>query len=158
MWKSEGTFWLRNIFQTKQHLLILSLEFDSVNATCYDPVLFEQLTGDLIKWVTFHAHGAAGLYGMDAYAWRRLYSSFGSASVTVYNGLTAVYVAYHLCFHDLDSAELMGFVACQLVSLEKNGVHPIGIGDVPQRIISKAILHVIGNNIQLAAGALQTQL
>ena len=158
MWKSEGTFWLRNILQTKQHLLILFLEFDSVNATCYDPVLFEQITGDFIKWVTFYAHGAAGPYDMDAYAWRRLYSSFGSASVIVYNGLAAVHVANHLCVHDLDSNELMAFVACQLVPLEKNDVHPIGIGDVPQRIISKAILHVIGNNIQLAAGALQTQL
>jgi len=35
-------------------------------------------------------------------------------------------------------------------------VHPIGIGDVPRRILAKAILYIIGNDIQLAAGALQT--
>ena len=35
-------------------------------------------------------------------------------------------------------------------------VRHIGVGDVPWRIIAKAILHVIGNDIQLLAGALQT--
>ena len=53
----------------------------------------------------------------------------------------------------------MGFVACRLIPLDKKpGVHPIGVGDVPRRIIAKAVLHVIGisNDIQLAAGALQT--
>ena len=39
---------------------------------------------------------------------------------------------------------------------KKPGVYPTGVGDVPRRIIAKAILHVIGNDIQLAAGALQT--
>ena len=33
---------------------------------------------------------------------------------------------------------------------------PIGVGDVPRRIIAKAFLHVIGDDIQLAAGPLQT--
>ena len=39
---------------------------------------------------------------------------------------------------------------------KKSGVRPIGIGDVPRRILAKAILYIIGNDIQLAAGALQT--
>ena len=34
-------------------------------------------------------------------------------------------------------------------------VRPIGV-DVPRRIIAKAILHVIGNDIQLSARAVQT--
>ena len=75
--------------------------------------------------------------------------------MTLCNGLAAV--AHHLCVDDVDSAELMAFVACQLVPMDKKpGVHPIGIGDVPQRMIAKAILHVIGNDIHLSAGALQT--
>jgi len=66
-------------------------------------------------------------------------------------------VARRLCIHDVDPAELMAFVACRLVPLDKHpGVCPIGIGDVPRRIIAKTILHVIGNDIQLTAGALQT--
>ena len=43
--------------------------------------------------------------------------SFGSASVTLCNGLAAV--AYCLCVDDVDSAELMAFVACRLVPLDK---------------------------------------
>ena len=48
------------------------LEFEGVNATCCDPVLFENLTCDLNKWAAFCTHGAAGPSGVDAYAWQRL--------------------------------------------------------------------------------------
>ena len=66
-------------------------------------------------------------------------------------------VACHLCVQDVDSAELMAFVACRLIPLDKkSGVYPIGVGDVPRRIIAKAVLHVIDIDIQLAAGVLQT--
>ena len=69
------------------------------------------------------------------------------------NGLAAV--ACRLCVDDVDSAELMAFVACWLVPLDKKpGVRPIGIGNVPRWIIAKAILRIIGNDIQLSAGAL----
>ena len=75
--------------------------------------------------------------------------------MTLCNSLAAV--ARRLCIQDVDSAELMAFVACRLIPLDKKpGVQPIGVGDVPRRIIAKAILHVIGDDIQLAAGALQT--
>ena len=48
------------------------------------------------------------------------------------NGLAAV--ACRLSVNDVDSAELMAFVACQLVPLDKKpGVCPIGIDDVPWR-------------------------
>ena len=131
------------------------LEPGCCNPLCNDPILFEQLTGDLIKWAALRTHGAAGPSGVDAYAWHRLCSSFGSASVALCNSLAAV--ARHLCIQDVDSAELMAFVACRLIPLDKKlGVRPIGVGDVPRWIIAKAILHVIGDDIQLAAGALQT--
>ena len=131
------------------------LETGCYNPPCYDPILFEQLTGDLIKRAALHTHGAAGPSGVDAYAWRRLCSSFGSASMALCNSLAAI--VRRLCTQDVDSAELMAFVACRLIPLDKKpGVWPIGVGDVPRRIIAKVILHVIGDDIQLAAGALQT--
>ena len=71
------------------------LEPGCCNPPCYDPILLEQLTGDWIKWAALRTHGAAGPSGVDAYAWFRLCSSFGSASVTVCNPLAAV--AHHLC-------------------------------------------------------------
>ena len=121
----------------------------------YDPILFERLTGDLSKLAAFHTQSVAGLSGMDAYLWRRLCSSFGCASVTLCNSLAAV--ARCLCTQEVNVKELMAFVACRLIPLDKNpGVRPIGIGDVSRRIIVKAILYVIRTDIQLAARELQT--
>jgi len=42
-------------------------------SSCYDPILFECLTGDVIKWASWHTHGAAGPSGIDAYCWKRMY-------------------------------------------------------------------------------------
>ena len=93
------------------------LEPDCCNPPCYDPILFEQFTGDLIKWAALRTHGAAGPSGVDAYVWRRLCFAFGSASVALCNSLAAV--ARRLCIQDVDSAELMAFVACRLIPLDK---------------------------------------
>ena len=109
----------------------------------------------MIKLAVFHTHVASGPSGVDAYSWRRLCSSFGCAPVSLCNSLAAV--ARRLCTEEVDPKELMAFVACQLIPLDKKpGVRPIGIGDVSRRIIAKAILYVIRTDIQLAAGALQT--
>ena len=117
--------------------------------------MFDRLTGDLIKLAAFHTQGAAGPSGVDAYSWRRLCSSFGRASVGLCNSLAAV--ARRMCTQEIDPKELMAFVACRLIPLDKKpGIRPIGIGDVSRRIIAKAILYVIRTDIQLAAGALQT--
>ena len=52
---------------------------------------------------------------------------------------------------------MSAFVACRLIPLDKcPGVRPIGIGEVPRRIISKAILWLLSSDIESAAGPLQT--
>ena len=51
---------------------------------------------------------------------------------------------------------LSAFVACRLIPLNKcPGVRPIGVGEVPRRIIAKAILKIIGSDVEEAAGPLQ---
>ena len=42
------------------------LESDSIDAPCHDPVLFEQLIGDVIRWAALCTHGAIGSSGVDA--------------------------------------------------------------------------------------------
>ena len=51
---------------------------------------------------------------------------------------------------------LSAFVACCLIPLDKQpGVRPIGIGEVPQHIIAKAILRLVDLDIREASSALQ---
>ena len=57
----------------------------------------------------------------------------------------------------LDPSVLEPFVACRLIPLDKNpGVRPIGVGEVLRRIIGKCVGWVLKEDIQLAAGPLQT--
>ena len=117
----------------------------------FDPILFDQLDGCVSRRAAFHTHGAAGPSGVDAFAWQCLCSSFGNASVNLCNALASV--ACYLATSGVDPAILAPFVACRLIPLDKNpGVRPIGIGDVPRRILAKAILYCIGDDI---AGPLQ---
>ena len=78
----------------------------------------------------------AGPSGVNAYAWQRMCTSFGDASVSLCGALAST--ACCLATTEVDSAVLMPFVACRLIPLDKRpGVHPIGIGDIPRQIIAK---------------------
>ena len=56
-------------------------------------MLFECLTGDDVEWASLHTHGAEGPSGVDAYAWRRMCTSFKEASIGLCEALASV--AYH---------------------------------------------------------------
>ena len=98
--------------------------------------------------------GGAGPSGLDADAWCRLCTSFKSASNDLCNAI-AVF-AKRLCTVDLRSTGLAPYIACRLIPIDKNpGVRPIGIGEEVRHIFGKAVLSIIGKDIQKAAGALQ---
>ena len=121
----------------------------------FDAIIFDFLTGNLIKRAALNIHGAAGLSGVDAYGWKCLYISFNEDSVELCWALVSG--ARCLSTTTIEPAILMSFVACRLIPLDKwSGVKPIGIGNVPHRIVAKSILYVIGDDIALAAGPLQT--
>ena len=57
----------------------------------------------------------------------------------------------------LDPESLEPVLACRLIALNKNpGVRPIGIGEVLRRIIGKSVSWVLKDDVQEAAGPLQT--
>ena len=65
-------------------------------------------------------------------------------------------VASRLCTTYVDRAGLGAFVACRLIALDKDpGVRPIEIGETCHRIISKAILAIVGQDIVDLPGSLQ---
>ena len=65
-------------------------------------------------------------------------------------------VGHRLCSSLVNPGSISAFVACRLIPLDKyHGVRPFGVGEVPRRIIAKAILRTIGKDIEEAAGPLQ---
>ena len=119
-----------------------------------NPILFDGLNADAIRSASLRTTGAAGPSGLDAIAWRRLCCVFKSASVTLCSALAAV--GHRLCTEAVHPDGLSAFVACRLIPLDKQpGVRPIGIGEVPRRIIAKAVLHLVDLDVREACGALQ---
>ena len=89
------------------------------------------------------------------HAWCRFCSSFQAASTDLGNVLAAV--AKRLCITNVRPNGLAAFVACCLIPLNKNpGVRPIGIGEVPWRIIAQVVLKTVSDDLKSAAGCLQT--
>ena len=118
------------------------------------PVVFESIDVALIRSTSLNTHGAAGPSGLDAYAWRRLCTSFKTASHSLCESLALS--ARRLCSDYVDPSCVYPLLASRLIALDKNpGVRPIGIGETPRRIIAKAVLSVTRGDIQNAAGSVQ---
>ena len=64
-------------------------------------------------------------------------------------------VARSLAASLVDLASLSAFTACRLIALDKHpGVRPTGVGEVFQRLLSRAVLCVIRNDVLQAASPL----
>ena len=118
------------------------------------PILFNRIDGDLIRNTALKTDGAAGPSGLDATAWKRLCNSFKSASTDLCDAVAAT--ARRMCTCYVDPDEISALVACHLIALHKNsGVKPIGIGETVRRIIGRAIVTTISEDIQAAAEPLR---
>ena len=118
-----------------------------------NPILFENLNAETIRKAALKTNGAAGLSGLDAYSWRRLCSSFKSSN-DLCSALACV--GKRLCSTRVNPDHLSAFVTCRLIPLDKcPGVRPIGIGEVHRRIVTKAILVLLKQDILDASGPLQ---
>ena len=124
------------------------------NPPVVHPVIFDSIQGQTIRSAALHTSGAAGPSGIDAWGWRRLCSSFKSASAALCQSLALL--TRKLCTVLVDPDGLAPLMSCRLIALNKNpGVRPIGICEVVRRIVAKAILYVTTGDIQQAAGSLQ---
>jgi len=118
------------------------------------PAIFNGINGTMIKQCTLRSSGSAGPSGLDAPAWQRLCTTFKGASTALCDALASV--ARRLASEFVDPAGTQAFTACRLIALDKQpGVRPIGVAEMPRRIIGKAILKIIGREIQEVAGARQ---
>ena len=54
------------------------------------------------------------------------------------------------------TTSIQSFVACRLISLNKNpGLRPIGVGEVLRRIAGKAVMRIVKSDVMKTAGLLQ---
>ena len=107
-----------------------------------------------LQHAALRMQGSGGPSGLDAYAWRRFCTSFGQASHDLCSALAAV--GCRICSSLVSTESIGAFVACRLIPLNKfPGVRPIGVGEVPRRIIAKVVLGIISHDIENAAGSLQ---
>jgi len=105
-------------------------------------VIFEGLDGAVIHNSCLKTEGATGPSGIGATGWRRMCTSFQSASTDLCSSLT--YVAQQIAASYVDPESLSPLLACSLIALDKNpGIRPIGIGETSCHIISQAILSAI---------------
>ena len=96
------------------------------------PVLFESIDASVIRLAALRTTGAAGPSGLDAASWRRLCTSFKSASNDLCHSLAIT--AQRLYTKFVDPSAIAPFLACRLIALNKNpGVRPIGIGDTARQ-------------------------
>ena len=131
----------------------LKLITDAI-ADLVHPIIFEGITGASIHESALHTDGGAGPSGLDAQAWRRICSSFQKASSDLCEAVASV--ARRMGSSLVDPTPLMPLTACRLVALDKcPGVRPVGIGEVVRRIIGKAILNLLQDDIRRALGCYQ---
>jgi hypothetical protein len=115
--------------------------------------MLERIISSTILNAALHTEGSAWPSGMDSYAWRRLCGSFQKVSTDLCEVLAEV--ARWLATPLEDPEPLKPFVACTPVALDKcPGVRPVGVGEVPHRIISKAILAVVCQGVPKAVGSI----
>jgi hypothetical protein len=124
------------------------------NHLSVDPIIFAGITGERIRNCALRTQGAAGPSAGDSDQWRRMCTSFTETSANLCNSMAAV--ARRMATESLDPLGLDAFLASRLIPLDKSpGLRPIGIGEVPRRIIAKSIIYHLRDDIQHSAGPLQ---
>ena len=117
-------------------------------------VIFDGLTGDVIRRAALRTEGSAGPSAIDASGWRRLCTAFHAASTSLCSSVASV--TRRLCCSYVDPSCLHALISCRLVPLDKRpGVRPIGVCETVRRIMGKAVMSIVGRDVLLAAGPLQ---
>ena len=68
-------------------------------------------------------------------------TSFGSTLADLCHAISAF--GHRICISYVDPTGLTAYTACYLIPLDKNpGVHPIGVGEVLQRIFGRTVIRI----------------
>ena len=122
-----------------------------------EAVIFENIDANAIHKAAKKVNGAAGPSGGDASLWHRLLCSkqFKKKPADLCQALAVL--SRKLNTETISPQHLRGFVAGRLIPLDKQpGVRPIGIGEIPRRIVSSATVSLLNPGLVAATAPLQT--
>ena len=107
------------------------------------PDSFDRIDASWIRFAALDTKNTAGPSGLDAHCWRRLCTSFHSASWDLCHSLALF--TRRLCSSYVDPKGLSAFFVCRLIALDKcPGVRPIDVCETAKK-----------DDIQDASGSLQ---
>ena len=122
------------------------------------PVIFERIDCDTITKCAKNIHGSGGPSRIDAETWRNMICSKAHGEEGAQLSVEIANLARRLCSEEIPYEFISSLMSCRLVPLKKvdNSVRPVGIGETPRRIISKAVVTLLKPDILEASGCLQT--
>ena len=123
-----------------------------------EEVIFQQISSESIIKVAQSISGSGGPTKIASETWKRILCSkaFGDAPSQVAEEVARL--ARRLAVTKIDFGYIDVLLNCRLVPLKKedNGIRPIGVGEILRRIIGKSVTQTLSEDIQTAAGSIQT--
>ena len=118
------------------------------------PVIFNEITSEMVKKAAVETKGAAGPSGMDAEMWRKILTMRRYPNMTQDLREAIARFARKLCIEKCPHKE--AYTNSRLIPLKNSDdVRPIGIGEVLRRIIGQCVLKISVRDVQKAVGNLQ---
>ena len=122
-----------------------------------EEVVFDNIDAEVIFRSAKAMNGAAGPSGADSELWQRLLCSKQFRKKPAELCATLTDLSRKLNTAAIHPSYLRAFIAGRLIPLDKKpGVRPIGIGEVPRRIISSATVSMLKPEIVNSTAPLQT--
>ncbi|CAM9779109.1 unnamed protein product, partial [Heterosigma akashiwo] len=99
------------------------------------------ITAEVIERVAHAVKGSAGVSGTDSVVWKSLLLGYGNASGRLREAVASL--ATKMSNEVLEWSDLSALLVRRGIMLDKKpGLRPIGIGEVLQRILAKAVAWV----------------
>ena len=135
----------------------------SITKPLPNPVIYEQITPELIQTSSRQLSGSGGPTLVDADAWKYFLCSRAYGKQTYHLAEAVSSLAKRLCSEKIHPDSLQELIAGRLIPLDKGadssgniGIRPIGIGETLRRVIGKSVMFILKSDIQSAGGCLQT--
>ena len=121
-------------------------------------MIFEKIDSDAITKSAQNIHGSGGPTRIDADTWKNMICSKAHGSEGLQLGDEIASLSKRLCSEEIPYEYISSLMSCRLVPLKKldNSVRPVGIGETLRRIISKAVVSMLKQDILCASGCIQT--